>query len=120
MAGIKITGAGASVNPTNKYLPYNKAGIFSDSMLRMSAANRISGMRGATENGIYIDNNSYLFKIGDFAGGQNGYGVSIDDTNRFIELRGSALINPSSGGSSGDHLCITVNGTAYKLQLLNP
>jgi hypothetical protein len=120
MAGIKITGSGAKVNPTNKYLPFNSSGIFGDSMLRMSAANRLAGMRGPTENGIYIDNNAYLYKIGDFAVGQNGYGIIIDDTNRSIELKGIALINPSSSGNSGDHLCITVNGTAYKIQLLNP
>jgi hypothetical protein len=120
MAGIKITGAGAKVNPTNKYLPFNSSGIFGDSMLRMSAANRLAGMRGPTENGIYLDNNAYLYKIGDFSVGQNGYGITIDDTNRSIKLTGTDLIKPSSGGNSGDHLCITVNGTDYKLELLIP
>ncbi len=35
-------------------------------------------------------------------------------------LTGNTLLNASAGGSSGQHLALTINGTVYKIALLNP
>jgi hypothetical protein len=35
-------------------------------------------------------------------------------------LTGDTLLSPTSGGSSGQHLALTINGVVYKIQLLNP
>ena len=35
-------------------------------------------------------------------------------------LTGNTLLSGSSGGSSGQHLCLTIGGTVYKIALLNP
>lgn len=34
-------------------------------------------------------------------------------------LTGNTLLNASAGGASGQHLCLTINGTVYKIALLN-
>lgn len=33
---------------------------------------------------------------------------------------GNTLLSGSSGGNSGQHLCLTINGSVYKIALLNP
>ena len=35
-------------------------------------------------------------------------------------LTGNTLLSGSAGGNSGQHLCLTIGGTAYKIALLNP
>lgn len=52
--------------------------------------------------------------------------IQIDDNNNEIALNagsivlnGGALISGTSGGNSGDHLVLTINGTTYKIALLN-
>jgi hypothetical protein len=37
-----------------------------------------------------------------------------------IQLTGTALQSATSGGNSGQHLVITLNGTPYKIKLENP
>ena len=36
-----------------------------------------------------------------------------------LALTGNTLLNASAGGSSGQHLCLTIDGTVYKIALLN-
>lgn len=35
-------------------------------------------------------------------------------------LTGNTLLNATAGGNSGQHLCLTINGSVYKIALLNP
>jgi hypothetical protein len=35
-------------------------------------------------------------------------------------LTGDTLLSATAGGNSGQHLCLTIGGTVYKIQLLNP
>jgi hypothetical protein len=35
-------------------------------------------------------------------------------------LTGNTLLSGSSGGSSGQHLCLTIGGSVYKIKLENP
>lgn len=37
-----------------------------------------------------------------------------------LSLTGDTLLSGSAGGSSGQHLCLTIGGTVYKIALLNP
>jgi hypothetical protein len=48
-------------------------------------------------------------------------GNIILDVNNIgdLQLEGTTLISPTSGGSSGQHLRIKLNGTYYKISLLN-
>jgi hypothetical protein len=35
-------------------------------------------------------------------------------------LTGDTLLSGSAGGNSGQHLCLTIGGTVYKIKLENP
>ena len=37
-----------------------------------------------------------------------------------LALTGNTLLSPTSGGNAGQHLCLTIGGTVYKIALLNP
>jgi hypothetical protein len=37
-----------------------------------------------------------------------------------LVLTGNTLLSGSSGGNSGQHLCLTIGGTVYKIALQNP
>jgi hypothetical protein len=37
-----------------------------------------------------------------------------------LALTGDTLLSGSAGGNSGQHLCLTIGGTVYKIALLNP
>lgn len=69
--------------------------------------------------------------IGDWDGQQQATRIVVDDQNTEITLYTSGgftlndngsgtLISGSASGNSGDHLVITINGTPYKINLLNP
>jgi hypothetical protein len=52
-------------------------------------------------------------------GGSNG-NIILDVNNiGDLQLEGTTLISPTAGGNSGQHLRIKLNGTYYKIQLLN-
>lgn len=46
--------------------------------------------------------------------------ITTDNTVGKIVLTGTKLQSNTSGGSSGEHLVITLNGVVYKIALLNP
>jgi hypothetical protein len=37
-----------------------------------------------------------------------------------LALTGDTLLSGSAGGSSGQHLCLSIGGTVYKIKLENP
>jgi hypothetical protein len=53
--------------------------------------------------------------VGSFAGNTQ---LRCGATNS-IEFSGAALLSTTSGGSSGQHLTLTINGTVYKIKLEN-
>ena len=76
---------------------------------------------------LYCDYNSNILSIGDVTGGANGNQLIINDnTEEFtfvtesLVFNGAALQSNSSGGNSGEHLVITLNGNQYKIKLENP
>lgn len=85
--------------------------------------------------GFKFDALNYQFLFGDWQGTNNNTYLDVDDNNNKITawtgkiefnidiewiLNGAALQSNTAGGSSGEHLCITLNGTQYKIALLNP
>jgi hypothetical protein len=85
--------------------------------------------------GFALDYTSKTYAFGDFNTLNNGTFLSVRDNSKVIKLNTvggeisqeadllrftGALTSGSAGGSSGQHLQVTINGTAYKIQLLNP
>lgn len=78
-----------------------------------------------TSKGLKLDFTNNVYQFGSYTGGGNY--IQILDTTNNIELlttnltfTGAALQSNSSGGNSGEHLVITLNGTQYKIKLENP
>lgn len=70
--------------------------------------------------GLRLNFDTKEFALGDFNNINNGTYLSIDETNQRFNFNGVGIISGSAGGNSGDHLEIFVNGTQYKINLLNP
>ena len=129
MAAIVISSpGGAQTNPTDTVLPFNNGGVFGDSMLVQANTNVLNCQIG----GFYIDNNLGNYLFGDFDGvftsnsiqiSPNG-NISTNSSNLIlsvdneIEMNG-LLTSVGAGGSAGLHLKLTINGTKYKIQLLD-
>lgn len=136
MAAIVISSpGGAQTNPTNLILPFNRLGVFEDSSLQQFTANGIQTIDTATgaTQGAYINNDTGDYQFGDIDGVFTGANIQIAsngnisisattklilNTNASIEMSG-LITSPTAGGSSGEHLELTINGTKYKIQLLN-
>lgn len=117
MASISITN-NSGLNPTSPYIPYNNGGVFGDSPLRFDAlaGGRLASWFGGVQKGILIETNGTLTTIGD-----TGINLKVGSANPNIAatITGS-VTSGTSGGASGQHLIITVNGSTYKIALLNP
>lgn len=84
--------------------------------------------------GLQLNFSSRIFVLGDYNNSFNKNNILVDDANERIKLQGKneiglntnslvlqgALISPSAGSTSGDHLVITINGNLYKIELRNP
>jgi hypothetical protein len=89
---------------------------------------KVNVFDGINSNGLEIDFTNTTYAIGDYAYLNLGTAIVINDNSKSIDLqtegyvnfKGGNFLSPNSGGSSGDHLIISVNGTQYKIQLLNP
>lgn len=88
---------------------------------------------------LYVNTVTYDITIGDPGGYSNNTYISLYDSSLTVEVAArneirlrsdspivfddngtNGMISPSSGGNSGDHLIITLNGAQYKIALLNP
>jgi hypothetical protein len=137
MAAITITSpGGAQTNPTDTLLPYNNGGVFGDSMLVQSSPNKIytsytAGGPGA-ESGLLIDNAIGTYAFGDTDAQFTAARLSITSDGNFNIYSSKLILNAdnqidinglvtavSAGGSAGLHLKLTINGTKYKIQLLD-
>jgi len=134
MAAITISSpGGAQTNPTDTRLPFNNGGVFGDSTLQQFATYVIGSIGPTTSSpqGMYIDNINGIYQFGDIdgiftssylsiLGGELTINSSklIINADNSIELNG-LLTDVSAGGNSGLHLKLTINGTEYKIQLLD-
>jgi hypothetical protein len=97
----------------------------------------ITAQTTAGANGLKLDFNSSnrFYAFGDFAGLSNSTKLLLDDLNTIVTLNADAeiifdtqklnfpdpnIITASSGGNSGQHLKVTVNGSDYVIKLENP
>lgn len=86
--------------------------------------------------GISLDLGTLFYKFGDYDFLGNNTYIAVKDSSKEINLftnggfiffyadalifSGSGLQSNSSGGNSGEHLVITLNGNQYKIKLENP
>lgn len=82
--------------------------------------------QGATK-GLYLDFDNKVYQFGDFNNVNSGTSFIIDDAStkmtfntQFLNFVGASLSSNTAGGNSGRHLVLTLNGTQYKIALLNP
>jgi hypothetical protein len=74
---------------------------------------------GGTTNGFITLTADRGVGLTSAIGGSNG-NIILDVNNiGDLQLQGTTLESASAGGSSGQHLRIKLNGTYYKIQLLN-
>ncbi len=125
MAGIKISGGTGGTNPTSLQLPVNINGVFEDSVLYTNAAqsalNTIFPGGTGGGKGLYLDSNAQTYSLGDHNAIQNNTAIVIDDINSAIKLQGINIV--TTGGVHAvttKFLNLTVQGTPYVIQLLQP
>ena len=137
MASITISSPGGTIiNPTDNFLPYKfGSNQFSDSLLYQNTINdlRTIDVNTGNDQGIIIDNGIGNYLFGDIDGMFSGASIQIPtngnisisanekliiNTNLSIEMNG-LITAPTAGGNSGEHLKLTINGTLYKIQLLD-
>ena len=77
--------------------------------------------------GLLLDFANTEYKFGDFNGVNKGNYIYIEDANNTIhfyalnlDFNGGNLQSNTSGGNSGEHLVITLNGNPYKIKLEFP
>lgn len=120
MAGIIYSAPAASKNPTANFVPLN-LGLpgFSDSDILNLSGGYLYFVPNGILQGLYCDFAQKRAQIGDFGAGD--INLTVDSLNQFVNFSGpvGVIISNTAGGSSGQHLCISVNGTAYKIALLN-
>lgn len=121
MAGIIYSAPAASKNPTANYIPLN-LGLpnFVDSdIINLIGGNLWFAPNGVLQ-GLNCDFAQKRAQLGDFGAGD--INLTVDSLNQFVNFTGpvGVIISNTSSGSSGQHLCISVNGTAYKIRLENP
>lgn len=117
MAAILLNNQ-SGLNPTSPFLPYNGGGVFLDSPLKFDAASggRLASWYNNVQKGILIENSGTLTTIGD-----NTINVKVGSANLGIAMTINGFVTSgTSGGASGQHLNVTINGSSYKLALLNP
>jgi len=142
MAAIVISSNnGLKTNQTTPFIPYNNNGIFNDSMLQMIDSNIMgaTSIAGSDEevNGLYIDNGDGLYQFGDFYGNfhdssfvidgnygnltfynHSNFNINFTNTGR-IYIDGAECISATAGLTSNRYLSLSINGTDYKILLLN-
>jgi hypothetical protein len=95
-------------------------------VLRLNGAdNENNSFRPIDMNGQDLKTSSGNLAIGNASSSLAGSTLTINTKDATIGsgaglvLTGNTLLNASAGGSSGQHLCLTIGGTVYKIALLN-
>lgn len=140
MAGITYIRptTGSVPNPSNRHLPVNISGSFEDSSWIQDDRYQTASALQTVDNsanffGIFYDIPANKIILGDYDLAFNQNFIEIDDLFSAIEIKcnfltlttndiriGGQVTAATAGGSSGQHLKIQINGTNYKIALLNP
>lgn len=129
--------SGSVPNPTSTFLPVNIGGSFVDSNWTQDAVFNESVFIETVDNNATPFGFKYLIPaqtvyMGDFDNALNGTVITVKDglgdididagrvnfTTSTVTITG-AVLSGTASGSSGQHLRITINGTIYKIALLN-
>lgn len=118
-----LNGNGLEFNSTNKTFYLNVVG---GNVISADYGNGILQL-GKQALMFLCDYNNQILKIGDATGVGNGNELIIDDngetftfTTESLIFNGAGLQSNSSGGNSGEHLVISLNGNPYKIKLEFP
>jgi len=108
--------------------------VTSSAVLKINSAggsgSGIQTFNGNNTIGLNIDFSISEYDLGDFAGYNNNTFIKVDDSARTTTISGDSinlsdngngtLTSNSAGSDSGNFLVITINGSQYKINLLNP
>jgi len=129
--------SGSVPNPTTTFLPVNIDGSFVDSNWTQDKQVNESAYIETVDNNATPFGFKYLIPaetvyMGDFDAVGNGTLITIKDGPGDIDLDGArvnfttdavtitgAVLSGTASGASGQHLRLTINGTIYKIALLN-
>lgn len=112
---------GDNVNPTTGYLPYNAGGYFADSNVYEDA--QYTQIKGSGYNFFNYDRTYNLMTLGNLNASNSYVYMDIQSGTMEMNAINGLRINASTSGTAGGsatHLILNVNGTNYKVQLLNP
>jgi len=126
--GGSTGGGGTTINPTNNFIPVrSNATTFIDSVLQ-NGSDYLKSIYSTNDIGLFLDFANNVYSLGDYNGLNLNTSMFIDDNNKLITFKtegsliftGLSLQSPSSGGNSGEHLIIVLNGNTYKIKLELP
>lgn len=116
MASIELSKS--STNPTSSFLPVYSTGKFVDSVL-YQRNNQLSVIQGGVNEGLDINNDVNVYRIGDIAGNTTKKTLlTIDSSAGLVKLSGEQLTATTAGLPAGQNLLITINDVQYKIALL--
>jgi hypothetical protein len=105
---IDTVPAGAAVNPTSTYLPYNNGGVFADSPLNYSSSvvkTIFNNLSGNVQGGIQITgnaavpNNNFTTIIGDYLGTTGQTVLTVYSNGGIIGYTGNGPIELKANGA---------------------
>jgi hypothetical protein len=103
-------------NPTTLELYYNKSipGVNNDQLAKIS-------FQGEDNAGTTSSGNMTIGNASSVAGSVLTLATrdNVAGSGAGLVLTGNTLLNATAGGNSGQHLCLTIGGTVYKIALLN-
>lgn len=79
-----------------------------------------TGNNSTISNGLYCDFANHVYQFGRATGGNTTYITITDAATYPLQIDGTNVLSGTSGGFSGQHLKININGTDYKIKLENP
>lgn len=113
MASIGLSYTTPSINPTQNFIPINDGTLnFADSVMYYGGGRLVTKPAGVTK-GLSLDFTANIYSIGDTNILQCGTGLP----SKAFAVSGTGLTSVGSGGASGQHLIVQVNGTTYKIAL---
>lgn len=101
-------------------------GVLSETFNFNGGQNEINSFRPFDTNGNDIRCSTGSLQVGCASSSTAGATLTLATKDNVagsgagLVLSGNTLLNASAGGSSGTHLCLTINGVVYKIALLNP
>ena len=145
MAAIVISSpGGVQTNPTNYILPYQKNNMFFDSMLcqnddgSLNTISNSSSPNAQQPQGLLINNQGGQWVLGDIQGEYNGAFIETNGSGEVknwigsqadfflnfategnIVINNTDIVKVSAGLPSNRYLQLIINGSTYKIALLN-